>query len=66
MPLKRLDVERLGDHVGIVLRRVHTADLSVVLVEVIVHETDRGIFFECPERSSVYAASLSVSAASKS
>ena len=34
MPLERLDVEGLGEHVGIILRRIHTANLSVVLVEV--------------------------------
>ncbi len=41
MPLERLYVEWLGEHITIVLGSVHPAYLSILLVEVVVYEAYR-------------------------
>ena len=72
VPLESVNVEGRREHVGIILRRVHPVDLPAVLVEIVMHEADGDLLvvpeirnlFECPERTSVSAASSSVSAAS--
>ena len=41
MPLERLDVEWLSEHVAIISVSVHPANLSILLVEVIMNEAYR-------------------------
>ena len=40
VPLERLNIERLGEHVGVILRRVQSVELPVVLFKVVVDETN--------------------------